>query len=231
MQNLILCGGIFHDFEATSLALADELAALGVQSTVESDIEKGIGLLAKSRYDLLTINALRWEMVGDKYDPYREREAFRISDEQRSLIRDHVDRGGALLALHTASICFSDWPEWSQILGGAWVWGQSWHPSPCAITVSPATTSQLQLQGFEVVDELYSSLSISPQVRVELVGECASVDAQQPLLWCHQFGQGRVVYDSLGHDAASIHTPAHADALRAAVAWSLELRRERHASD
>jgi len=224
MRNLILCGGIFHAFEESSNALARELASIGVQSSIECDLHKGIEYLADTRFDLLTVNALRWEMIGEKYDPYREQEAFHITERQRTLIRSHVERGGALLALHTASICFSDWPEWSNILGGAWEWGQSWHPAPCAISVSATASSLFQPAAFEVVDELYTDLKLSRAVDVELVGQCDAVDTPQPVMWRHAYGKGRVVYDSLGHDARSLSQLSHAEVLRSAVAWSLENR-------
>ena len=37
-----------------------------------------------------------------------------------------------------------------------------------------------------------------------------------------RYGAGRVVYDSLGHDAVSLQQPDHARTLRSAVAWALQ---------
>ncbi len=127
-QNLILVGGIFHDFHATAEALATVLAPMGIESRIEADLDAGIASLADNPVDLLTINALRWEMIGEKYDPYRETEAYSPPIKTRMAIEAHLHAGGALLGLHTASICFSDWPEWGSLLGGRWVWGTSWHP-------------------------------------------------------------------------------------------------------
>lgn len=73
---LILTGGIFHDFEASAQALAAVLAPLGITSRIEPDMEVGLGSLVDSPVDLVTVNALRWEMIGEKYDPYRETEAY-----------------------------------------------------------------------------------------------------------------------------------------------------------
>ena len=70
-RNLILSGGIFHDFAATSASLAERLTRLDIQSHIEDDIEAGLRSLESQPVDLLTINALRWEMQGSKYDPYR----------------------------------------------------------------------------------------------------------------------------------------------------------------
>ncbi len=228
-SNLILCGGIFHDFGATSEELARALEPLGIGSRIETDLERGLAGLAKEPVELLTVNALRWEMAGEKYDPYREREALKLSPAARDALERHVAGGGALLGLHTASICFSDWPGWGDILGGAWRWGSSWHPAPEPVTASPTGHALLRgLQPFEVQDELYHDLDLRPGIVTLLEGSSPSGKGAQPVLWLHQYGDGRVVYDSLGHDVASLRQPSHAEALRRAVAWALG-RGEQHA--
>ena len=94
-QNLILVGGIFHDFHASAEALATVLAPLGIESRIEADLDAGIASLADNPVDLLTINALRWEMIGEKYDPYRETEAYSPPSETRMAIEAHPDRQAA----------------------------------------------------------------------------------------------------------------------------------------
>ena len=40
------------------------MAPLGIESRIEADLDAGIASLADNPVDLLTINALRWEMMG-----------------------------------------------------------------------------------------------------------------------------------------------------------------------
>ena len=89
-QNLILVGGIFHDFQASAEALAMILAPLGIESRIEADLDAGIASLADNPVDLLTVNALRWEMIGEKYDPYREAEAYSPPHKTRLAIEAHL---------------------------------------------------------------------------------------------------------------------------------------------
>jgi hypothetical protein len=230
VDNLILCGGIFHDFEATSAELARLLQPLGVNSRIEPDLQRGLLGLADRPVKLLTVNALRWEMAGEKYDPYREREALVLSPAAREALERHVAGGGALLGLHTASICFSDWPGWGDILGGAWRWGSSWHPAPETVTATPGDHALMRgLEGFAVQDELYHALDLRPGIVTLLRGSSPSGQGPQPVLWLHEYGAGRVVYDSLGHDVASLQQPAHREALQRAVGWALG--RERGAKE
>lgn len=222
LTHLILAGGIFHDFAATSAALATILAPLGIQSRIEWDLEAGLVSLAESPVDLLTINALRWEMIGDKYDPYRDTEAFSPSHTARAALQNYLTRGGALLGLHTASICFSNWPEWQSLLGGSWVWGSSWHPPPEPVTIAFGTNTILShLPSFTVHDELYSELALDPDTTVLATGVSDAMVTPQPVIWQHQVGQGRVVYDALGHDSASLNHATHAQLLRDATHWAL----------
>ena len=221
-QNLILVGGIFHDFQASAEALATVLAPLGIESRIETDLEAGIASLADNPVDLLTINALRWEMMGEKYDPYRETEAYSPSSGTRAALEAHLHAGGALLGLHTASICFSDWPQWGSLLGGRWVWGTSWHPPPETVTVVPDKTAALaDLQTFEVHDELYTDLLLESGAQVLAHGHSAAMPTSQPIVWAHTVGAGRVIYDALGHDSESLQHPAHAQLLRETVKWAL----------
>ena len=75
-RNLILVGGIFHDFQASAEALSTALEPLGIESRIEPDLDAGVASLAQQPVDLVTLNALRWPMMGEKYDPYRDTEAY-----------------------------------------------------------------------------------------------------------------------------------------------------------
>lgn len=222
-RNLILVGGIFHDFHASAEALADVLEPLGIESRIEADIDAGLASLEEEPVDLLTVNALRWEMIGEKYDPYRETEAYSPPTQTRAAFEQHLQSGGALLGLHTASICFSDWPEWGTLLGGRWVWGTSWHPQPEAVSVVPDKDAALaHLPAFEVHDELYTDLSLEPGVQVLAHAHSLAMPKPQPIVWSHTVGPGRVIYDALGHDSESLCHPVHAQLLRESVEWALE---------
>ena len=225
-QNLIITGGIFHPFEESSAALADILTAVGIESQTTTDIDAGLRSLVDGAYSMVTINALRWSMTtGDKYEPYRDQWAYRIPEASRAALTGFVENGGALLGIHTASICFDDWPGWQQLLGGRWVWGQSHHPPLGEVTAMPTSATHAITDGvaqFTVNDEVYSALALEPDV-VGLL-EADAGDGPQPLVWAREVGRGRVVYDALGHDAASVRQPQHEQLLQQAGAWLIENR-------
>jgi type 1 glutamine amidotransferase len=224
VRNVILTGGIFHPFDATSEHLAKSFDALGIRSSIHGDMEEGLAVLRDERPGLLTVNALRWRMSLEKYDPYRDEWAFELSSEGQLAIRDHVARGGGLLGLHTASICFDAWPDWGDILGAAWSWGESYHPPLASVRVLPTDRAHPITHGlsaFEVADEVYTGLDLRQDVEGLLAAEPGDGAPAQPLLWARSYGRGRVVYDALGHDVASMNEPTHRRILERAALWLL----------
>jgi len=222
-RNLILTGGIGHPFEDAAPALDGVLGEAGVRSTVTDDIEGGLAALAGGEFDLLTVYALRWRMLGsEKYAPHRERWAFSLSAAGRERLSGFVTGGGGLLGLHTALICFDDWPEWRDLLGGAWVWGRSAHPPRGPVTLRPTAAAHPVTAGlapFTVTDEAYGDFDLAPGVE-----PLATVEAEGgrpwPALWARSVGDGRVVADTLGHDRATLEHPVHRQILTRAALWA-----------
>jgi hypothetical protein len=225
IRNLIISGGIYHPFAETSQAVADLLLPLGVQSDIIEDVDAGIDALAGGAYDLLTVNALRWRMLNhDKYIPFRAEWQFELApDRQRALTR-FVVAGGGLLGLHTASICFDTWDGWSELLGARWNWDASFHPEPATIEARPGKTDHVIVAGlepFQVTDELYHNLELMPDTDVLLNADAPGNGTPQALMFARRVGAGRTVYDSLGHDVASLCESTHARLLRRSAAWVL----------
>ncbi|MBE3010249.1 ThuA domain-containing protein [Microbispora sp. NEAU-D428] len=214
-RNLILSGGVAHDFPATSTALAGVLAEIGMESEITEDVAGALAVPAP--VDLITVNAFRWRMDGDDFAEERDRWRFQTPDSLRRTLLDHLARGGGLLAVHTASLCFDDWPEWAEILGGAWRWGTSYHPPIGRAKVRLGTGHPIVdgLADFEVTDEVYTDLDVLPDV------EPLAYSGDQPLLWARTAAGGRVVYDALGHDTRSYENPVRRTLLRRVARWLL----------
>ncbi|MCY4394897.1 MAG: ThuA domain-containing protein [Rhodospirillaceae bacterium] len=224
MRALVLSGGIRHDFADNAAALAEQFAVAGFDPEIETNIEAGLARLENGGYALLTVMALRWRMEGDpKYAPHRAEWAFSLSPEGRARLGGFVRSGGGLFGFHTACLCFDDWPEWRDILGGVWVWGRSWHPPLGPVSVArtaedhPLTAGA---GGFELVDEVYSGLSLAAGVRPLLEARAGEMERAEPVLWTHRYGKGRVVFDALGHNRASIENENHAEIVRRAAVWA-----------
>ncbi len=225
MRNLILTGGIRHDFADNTQALIALLAEAGIDSEATEDIDAGIASLARERYDLVTVMALRWRMEGDpKYAPYRADWSYRMPEESRQGLRGYVESGGGLFGLHTACLCFDDWEGWRDLLGGQWAWGRSFHPPRGPVAVSPQRQSHPLIEGlpeFQLEDEVFSALSLTEDVTPLLCATALNGGAcGQPVLWARHLGGGRVTYDALGHDRGSLEHPVHRRILQRCALWT-----------
>jgi type 1 glutamine amidotransferase len=112
--------------------------------------------------------------------------------------------------------------QWPEILGGRWVRGTSMHPprSENIVWVTgekhPITHG---LTNFSLADERYSHLDVQPGVTV--LYEHHFEDGIHPLVWAHETGGGRVVYDALGHDVGSYDAPGHVRLVERSIRWLL----------
>jgi type 1 glutamine amidotransferase len=221
-HNVILTGGWAHDFAATAPVLADVLERGGFSSVVVADLEQAARELDRSDAALLTVYACQFQMLDDRYTEENRAEWARTTTpDGRAGVERFLQRGGGVLAVHTASICFDDWPRWQDVLGGGWTWGRSWHPPPQAVPVEPVTEHPIVdgVAPFTVMDERYCDLAIDPSSRMLL--RSPGDDGGQPVLWVHEAGPSRVVYDALGHDERSLAAIEHATLLRRAARWAV----------
>ena len=106
--------------------------------------------------------------------------------DARAALAEHLQGGGGVLAMHTAIICFDDWPEWTATLGGAWRWGRSSHPPLGELAVKVAAPGHPLVAGladFTIVDERYSDLDHGSDPPTPLL-----VADGLPLLWARVHG-------------------------------------------
>ncbi len=220
----VLAGGSphAHDFASTGAALVELAASAGHRCELIAHPDDAVSAL--DALDALVVCGLWWRMLGDVYDAWRAEHAYSPPEATRAALDRFVRDGGGLVAVHTAPICFDDWPGWRDVIGGAWRWGVSSHPprGPVAATL---VTEHPVLAGLPPVmqldDEVYGDLDVRDDVEVLAVARRDADDDDQPVVWAHHHGAGRVVFDGFGHDADSIRHPDNARLLRNGLAWVL----------
>ena len=224
--NLLHSGGPPHDLAATSARLAETLAPDDVESFVVDDLHEAFERLVDPRatWDLVTVNALRWQMGAERYADLRDEWSFTLRDDEAEALAGHVRRGGGLLAMHTAIVCFDGHPAWHSIVGASWDWDRSSHPPVAEVTVTVTEAGRRHpitegLESFSVVDEVYGFLDEEPDLVALLTGDHGG--RAHPLLWARQVGEGRVVTSLLGHSVEACAHPANACILRRGARWAL----------
>ena len=221
-RNLILSGGVAHDFARTSPMLADVLGEAGIQSEIHEEfavVEDGSIL----SFDMLTLNCVRWTCSQPQVIPtWREKWHFELSEEARQGFLTFLNQGKGLLALHCATICFDDWTEYRKILGGWWDWEHSGHAPFQRHSLSVQTDKHPITEGirdFEIDDELYTNPvtadSISPLIEGEWEGK------RHPILWLHEYGKARICYSALGHGPEAFEHTVNRMLLQRGALWVL----------
>lgn len=228
IRNVMLIGGIHHSFEETASELAGVLEEQGVASFITEDVDEAIDALDGAT--LFTLNALRWRMLDDeKYLPYMDRWSYELPIGHGRALVDFVDRGGGLLGLHRASICFDAWSEYRHLLGGAWAWERTFHPPLGSAEIRPAPSQAEEpgpsiqsltagMASFDLCDEIYHCLDVAADSRVILEGRLPH-GPWQPISWAREQGTGRVIYHGLGHDGASLRNGHHRAFLARCYRW------------
>lgn len=217
MRALILSGGgryadPWHPFAETSARLAELLRGQGLDVEVSEEVDARMAALTTDDPDLLVLN------VGDPAHtgtPDPEAEA-----RGRAGLLAHLERGRPLLVSHVTSTSLRGVPEWEAILGGVWVRDTSFHPDygPATIRVHADRDPIVAgLGDFAVTDERYTDLRIDPAV--EALATHEHDGREHPLIWTRRYGDAKVFYDALGHDAASYDAPEHREILERAVRW------------
>jgi hypothetical protein len=225
---LVLAGGSphAHDFAASGAALVELFTDLGHTVRLVDDPDAAAALLGSPADvpDALVVDGLWWRMLGDAYDRWRDDHAYSPPAATRDALTSFVRNGGGLVAVHTTPICFDDWPEWGDVVGGSWRWGVSSHP-PAGPVRARVVADHPVVDGLpteiELCDEVYGDMAVG-DVEVLAVAKRHGDDPDQPVVWIHRYGRGRVVFDGFGHDTASLRDTNHSRLLGQAIAWVSE---------
>ena len=208
-KSLILSGGgeyrdPWHPFAATSTRIAAVLTALGHEVEVTDQVADGVADLRG--WDMIVVNAAS--------GPRRDTSAAQAG------LRDALDRGVGVLAVHVGACTLLRLPAWEAVTGAAWISGQSMHPKvgPCRILTCPERHPICApVADFDLVDERYTYLRLAPDVMPLAAHEHA--DGLYPLLWVRTQGNSRIVTDLLGHDERSYDSAAHRELITRAALW------------
>lgn len=217
MRALILSGSgryadPWHPFAETSARLADILRDQGLEVEISGDVDARMAALTADDPDLLVLNLGDPAHTGTP-DPDAEARG-------RAGLLAHLGRGRPLLASHVTSTSLRGVPEWEAILGGVWVRDTTFHPDygVATILVHPERDAIVAgLDDFTVHDERYTDLRVDPSV-VALASH-EHDGREHPLMWARRYGDAKVFYDALGHDAASYDAPTHREILARATRW------------
>ena len=139
---------------------------------------------------------------------------------------DLLQRGGGIVAVHSAVIPPKDPEALAQRIGLAWKHGRTQFRhgpmklSPTAVR-HPITAG---LQPIDLVDETYWPL-VGELNRVQVLATADEGGKSWPMLWTYQPGQGRVFCSIPGHYSSTFDDPVFRTLLLRGVAWAAQIGR------
>ena len=128
-----------------------------------------------------------------------------IAAPQEKALLKYVASGHGLVALHCASWCFRNSPEFVKMVGG-----QFWRHKMDSIRIKNEMPGHLALKdfpGIKTVDETYLHSKLQPDnivLQSRIIGPEQAKDkpgaSTEPYTWIRTYGKGNVFYTAYGHD-------------------------------
>jgi type 1 glutamine amidotransferase len=182
IKTLQFAGGKIHDYKAIGASVHATLEASGDFDLTY--VEEELDVLTRlDPYDLLVFHYT----IGE------------ITDAQLDGLLNWVAAGKGYAGIHSAADSFRDCPAYRNFVGGHFVT----HPKYRDYQVSIVDDTHPITKGideFFVKDEQYI-LDYDP--RVNVLASALWKGAAMPVAWTKPWGDGRVFYLALGHDAAA----------------------------
>jgi type 1 glutamine amidotransferase len=144
----------------------------------------------------------------------------------RANLRRFVASGKGMMLTHFAcGAWYGEWPGFERLAGRVWFGpdGGRQHDPRGVFTVEMADGPHpitAGLESFDTLDELYTCLEGETPIRV-LARARSKVDQQYyPMVFVHDYCEGRVFHSVLGHDVtAYTHSRAVGELMRRGCAW------------
>jgi type 1 glutamine amidotransferase len=145
------------------------------------------------------------------------------------------DDGKGFIGIHSATITFTNWPEYGEMIGGYFdehPWGT--FEAPVVVEDTNFPGMQKFPHFFTVKDEIYQMKNFSREkCRVLMTLDANKLDLANPrvhradhdfaVTWAKTYGKGRVYYSTLGHMDENWDRADYQDMYAKAIEWALGL--------
>jgi len=159
-----------------------------------------------------------------------------MNDEQKAALLSFIhDDGKGFVGVHSATITFTSWPEYREMIGGYFdehPWGT--FDAPILVEDPNFPGMQQWPKSFVLTDEIYQMKDFSrDKVRVLMRLDATKLDLHNPrvhrkdgdfaVTWAKMYGKGRVYYSTLGHVEQNWEDPRIQKMYVEAVKWAMGL--------
>jgi uncharacterized protein len=159
-----------------------------------------------------------------------------MNDEQKASLLSFVhDDGKGFIGVHSATITFTSWPEYGEMIGGYFD-EHPWVTFDAPIIVEDPSFPGMAQWGksFVLKDEIYQMKDYSrDKLRVLMRLDASKLDLKNSrvhradgdfaVTWAKMYGKGHVYYTTLGHVEQNWDDPRFQKMMVEAVKWSMGL--------
>jgi len=155
-----------------------------------------------------------------------------ITEEQGKAIKDFVEAGGALYALHNSSHISLSSKDYREVMGGAYISHPALRPFKVSV-VNKEHPITRDVQDFIVNDEQhfvtydkdpnYILLRSENIDGLTDISEGKDLGAKAIAGWAYDFGKGRVAFTAVGHTLHAMWEPEYFKLQKNAVRWLLKM--------
>ena len=140
----------------------------------------------------------------------------KFSSAEEDAIASFVAGGKKLMAIHSATVLDPDNVKSIEMIGGRFVHHSPYHEFTVKV-IDPEHPIVDGLTDFEITDELYV-LDREP-VGVSVLLTAFWEEKAQPMLYVKTYGDGKILYNALGHDLKAYENPNFEKLIVQGVEW------------
>ena len=201
INTLVFAGGAIHDWKGCSdtaidwLSQRDEFEITKVEEDLDALVAPNL-----DPYDLIVF----YYTIGE------------ISDAQKNGLLNHIASGKGYVGIHSAADSFRECPEYRAMVGGHF----TTHPRYRDYQVNVVDSEHPITEGldeFMVTDEQYI---LDYDRRVHVLASALWKGDAMPVAWTKSWGNGRVFYLALGHDANACQHEMFGTLLQRGALWA-----------
>jgi uncharacterized protein len=200
-----------HPWKEIAKATEDALVSTGKFDVKVSEDLK----VLESADDLKPYDVIVWTRYNAK--------PVEFSDQAKENLLNFIKGGKGFFIQHLASASFPKWDEFNKLCGRYWLMGKSGHgprsvfESKIADKEHPITKG---LADFKTDDELYAKLQGDAPIHALVTADSDWSKKTEPLVFTHEYGKGRVVYNAYGHDGKALATPEVRKIIARGTEWA-----------
>jgi type 1 glutamine amidotransferase len=219
---LVYSGSTGYRHESIPAAV-EALKAIGAKAGYVVDATEDPAVFSADQLEQYKVLVL----VSTSTDP-KNPDSEWFTGARRAALQGFLADGKGVIGLHAAADSHYNWPWYGQMIGGYFERHPKGTPKGTVTVVDARHPATAKLpKTLERNDEWYYYKDFNPTMRVLITIDPASIGDGEadvnpnPLVWCHDFGGGRVFYSALGHLPESYKEPYMVDLLTGALAYAV----------